>query len=158
MTRSTWDDTADELVSRLWAEGVSASQISVALDRMGYSFSRCAVMGRVHRAKYRTPAIPFQQRERKVRVRQAAPKPPKPVRVPFIRPTLPPPAPEAASTAFGKTVGLLELAEHHCRWIINDPSDGALYCAAGKLAGAPYCVGHCAVAYRRHSEPEARAA
>ena len=127
---SPWTVERDAVLTRLWAEGYSASQIADQI--MGVHVTRCAVIGRVHRLK-----LPARQpRKRQIRPdsrrpRQFVPKPP----APPPKPVPPPPPPGAPKM---RRLKLVELKPHHCRWPIADAP--FLFCGAD--AAEVYCPFH----------------
>jgi GcrA cell cycle regulator len=162
------NDERVETLKRLWAEGLSASQIATELG----GITRNAVIGKVHRlglsgrAKSPNTASP---RPRKTRTH------PHMIRVarPAVRGNT------ALATAFeydfeaepevvdnvvpmGQRRSLIELTEHTCRWPIGDPGDADFFFCGGPSAGSlPYCAHHCRVAYqpanpRRDRKPQFR--
>jgi GcrA cell cycle regulator len=43
----------------------------------------------------------------------------------------------------------LDLNERMCRWPIGHPGDNDFrFCGAQRIPGRPYCLDHCALAYR----------
>ena len=151
----SWNDERVETLKRLWAEGLSASQIATELG----GITRNAVIGKVHRlglsgrAKTPTTANP---RPRKARAHSR-----------MIRVTRPAVLGNTAlATAFeyeseaepevvdnvipmGRRRSLIELSEHSCRWPIGDPGDADFFFCGGQTAGSlPYCPHHCRVAYQ----------
>ena len=48
-----------------------------------------------------------------------------------------------------RTMGTLDLNERMCRWPIGHPGDNDFrFCGAQRIPGRPYCLDHCALAYR----------
>jgi GcrA cell cycle regulator len=164
-----WNDERVELLKKLWAEGLSASQIA---NRLG-DVTRNAVIGKVHRLGLSGRVTT--SRLRKSRPANApakvAPVPPRPPRVQFavhgnaalkpvfveheraavalavVQPQAEEPEPEAAPTLAG--VSLLDLKESMCRWPIGDPQDADFhFCGARRADGLPYCERHARVAFQ----------
>ena len=164
----SWNDERVATLTRLWAEGLSASHIATELG----GITRNAVIGKVHRlglsgrAKSPATATP---RPRKTRAHQQM------IRVarPVARGNT------ALATAFdyeneaepevvdnvvpmGQRRSLLELTEHSCRWPIGDPGDADFFfCGGPTTTSLPYCSHHCRVAYqpanvRRDRKPQFR--
>ena len=128
---SPWTDERDAVLTRLWAEGYSASQIADQI--MGVTVSRCAVIGRVHRLKL--PARKEREPARKPRPRRTrgfVPKPP----APPPRPDPPPPPNEPKM----RRLKLVELKPTSCRWPIGDAP--FLFCGASAAEGGVYCPFH----------------
>jgi GcrA cell cycle regulator len=145
-----WDDARVELLKKLWADGLSASQIAAQLGGV----TRNAVIGKVHRlglsgrAKTQSSSVP--------RVRKP--------RVASLRPRLryhgnaalapqyeyePDPDPLANVVPIGPRVSILELNESTCRWPIGEPGKEDLGdCGAQVKAERPYCPYHSRAAYQ----------
>lgn len=128
MTIKKWHDDAVELLKAQWDSGRSAAEIVTALAELGYNFSRCAVLGRVHRLKLPKRAVKVSTK-----------KMPLPAAVINLH--------EAARPTTGKTMA--ELKPNDCRWPFGDPKQpGFVFC--GQLATQPpYCAAHSARAYTR---------
>ena len=158
-----WSDDRVELLTKLWGEGLSASQIAAAL---GGGVTRNAVIGKVHRLGLSGRAKPGAA---------SAPRPAKPRPVgpvgpvadaartlvarepePAARPGQPIDlrwADEAAAIPESKRVSILELRDSMCRWPIGDPSKPDFgFCGGRAVAGLPYCGHHCRIAYQPAAE------
>ncbi|MBJ3776854.1 GcrA family cell cycle regulator [Acuticoccus mangrovi] len=152
----SWTDDRIETLRKLWADGLSASQIATALGGV----SRNAVIGKIHRLglsgrvkspKARTPA-------KRAPVAPQRPAQPAPARVMAVGATavkvvereLPAPVvlPEAEIVSLHGGVTLLELTHSCCRWPIGDPSDANFrFCGARTAAGEVYCRAHAEQAF-----------
>ena len=136
----TWTDDRVHTLTRLWRDGLSASQIARALAG---GVTRNAVIGKVHRlglsgrAKPSTPTLRSRREARPRRpVRRGA----------AIRCPAPPP-PAEPPPEFGSG-SILSVRRGQCRWPIGDPlADGFCLCGAPAARGA-YCAGHAEIAYR----------
>lgn len=139
-----WNDTRVALLKKLWAEGLSTSQIAADLGGV----TRNAVIGKVHRLK-----LPAPVRSERAPVKPRAPKPHKsgPVIVqrianrdaPSILPTMPQP------TGTVQRCTVLELNSRNCHWPFGEPqSPDFFFCGGDAVDGKPYCAGHCDVAYK----------
>jgi GcrA cell cycle regulator len=152
----TWTDDRVELLKKLWADGLSASQIAGELG----GITRNAVIGKVHRlglsgrAKAPSSSVP----------RQRKPRAPSMFRAP--RPMMrgntalaqmpsydydPEPEPELIENIIpiGQRCTLLELDQEKCHWPIGDPGQPDFFFCGGKTnAGTPYCGYHGRVAYQ----------
>jgi GcrA cell cycle regulator len=157
----TWTDERVELLKKLWADGLSASQIAGELG----GITRNAVIGKVHRlglsgrAKAPSSSVP----------RQRKPRAPSMFRAP--RPMMrgntalahapaydydPEPEPELIENIIpiGQRCTLLELNDEKCHWPIGDPGQPDFFFCGGKTGtGIPYCGYHARVAYQ---PPQAR--
>ena len=151
----TWTDERVETLKKLWAEGLSASQIAAALGGV----TRNAVIGKVHRlglsgrAKAPSSAAP---RPRKPRVHSHMLR----VSRPSIRGNTAlahaydldiEPEPQFIDNVIplGQRRTLLELTEETCRWPIGDPGQpDFFFCGGQTITGLPYCAYHSRVAYQ----------
>ena len=151
----SWTDERVELLKKLWADGLSASQIAAELG----GITRNAVIGKVHRlglsgrAKSPSSSAP---RPRKARAHSHM------MRVP--RPSMrgntalaqayeyeAEPEPELLDNIIpiGQRRTLLELTEDTCRWPIGDPATPEFFfCGGTPVTGLPYCHYHSRVAYQ----------
>ena len=153
-----WTSDRTELLKKLWADGLSATQIATKIGEV----TRSAVIGKVHRL-----GLPG-RRSGTPRIRRSRPGPcipvhslasidrrtPKPVtrarparRTPpwqaRRKPALPPL--EAAPEGLVTTETLTEAS---CRWPEGDPKlPGFHFCGRQRAAGMPYCAHHAAIAY-----------
>lgn len=124
MSKSSWTEDRVTLLTKLWGEGKTASQIAEVLGGV----TRNAVIGKAHRLKLNKRASPIQTtRKQKVNPKIDMP----------------------ANIGRGNEVSLLELKERSCRWPNGDPKkSGFSFCGQGALAGLSYCPEHAAVAYQ----------
>ena len=174
-----WTDERVTLLTRLWNEGHTASQIA---EQFG-DITRNAVIGKVHRlglsgraaaSRFRAARIRVRSRAHQVRGAAAAgyatqgntalkadtDAMPATWAAPAQRPVLRTVEQPAAEEAAGPVVGLLELKEDSCRWPIGHPDQpGFGFCGCKKANDGPYCERHAAMAYqtvqRRRAEKEA---
>jgi GcrA cell cycle regulator len=150
----SWTDERVELLKKLWADGLSASQIAGELG----GITRNAVIGKVHRlglsgrAKSPSSSAP---RPRKARA-------PHMLRVqrPSIRGNTAlahaydyeaEPEPELLDNVIpiGQRRTLLQLTEDTCRWPIGDPGTPEFFfCGGQSVTSGPYCSHHSRVAYQ----------
>src|SRR5262245_30739616 len=152
-----WSDEKVEELKRLWAEGLSGTDIAKAL---GAEFTRCAVLGKVMR-------LGLQPRKSA----EFKPGPPPAARG-FLRRAVFPRSGSSPGRGRGQGAGkekrvlqpvepepvpsrprrlpLLELADDHCRWPIGDPRGKRFYfCAADRADGVPYCPFHMTRAFAK---------
>jgi len=164
-----WTDDRVAILTKLWAEGLSASQIAKQLGDV----TRNAVIGKVHRLGLSGRAKPSRPTTRRAATKtprraskpaaprttmRATSKPvirakPAPIRV-----EKPLPAPvEAKPLPDGNFATILTIRDHMCKWPIGDPaSDDFRFCGRKARDGGPYCEAHSSVAYqpsRRRGEP-----
>lgn len=162
-----WTDERVELLKKLWADGLSASQIAAELGGV----TRNAVIGKVHRlglsGRAKSPSA-------------AVPRPRKPRSAPHMRISRPAVRGNTALAysfdaeeepeqriienvvPMGQRRTILELNEHTCRWPVGDPGSQEFYfCGGNTQAELPYCSYHSRIAYqpasdRRRPRPVAR--
>ncbi len=152
-----WTDERVELLKKLWAEGLSASQIA---GRLG-GVTRNAVIGKVHRLglsgratssrssspRPRRTHVPRANRRRRLcsgraamsrsslNTRRSSISRPQPLQELVI------PLHERAS--------ILTLKEAMCRWPIGDPGEPEFHFCGRKRCGTlPYCEHHARMAYQ----------
>lgn len=145
-----WNEERIEALTKMWREGLSASQVARQLGGV----SRSAVIGKVHRlgiAGRDAPARPMGGRPAtRVRataggVRRAqAPRAPR-----EQTPSVP-----RAAFEVGPTATIHTLTAHACRWPIGEP-DQAGFGFCGRLRGGhpSYCAGHAPMATRHRDTP-----
>jgi GcrA cell cycle regulator len=163
----SWTEERVELLKKLWAEGLSASQIAA---RLSQGVTRNAVIGKVHRLNLSGRAQP---------ARSSAPRAPRKPREPShpgrttgiptlpstgnaaLKPmtraeanprqmALPEPKPlRLLDLAKDGRVTILHLSDKTCKWPIGDPgSEDFCFCGHGPRAGSPYCEYHARLAYQ----------
>jgi GcrA cell cycle regulator len=152
----TWTDERVELLKKLWADGLSASQIAGELG----GITRNAVIGKVHRlglsgrAKAPSSSVP---RQRKPRAPSMFRPPRTMMRGNTALAHMPSydydlePEPELIENIIpiGQRCTLLELDQEKCHWPIGDPGQPDFFFCGGKTnAGTPYCGYHGRVAYQ----------
>ena len=150
----TWTDERVELLKKLWADGLSASQIAAELG----GITRNAVIGKVHRlglsgrAKSRRPA-------RRGRASRARPSMLRVGRASMRGNTalahayeIEPRRSRSWSTTSFRSASAArcsELNEETCRWPIGDPAaPDFFFCGGQTMTGLPYCAYHSRVAYQ----------
>jgi GcrA cell cycle regulator len=153
----SWIIDRVELLKKLWADGLSASQIAAELG----GISRNSVIGKVHRlglagrTKRPTASMP---RQRKPRSRGTTMRIVRPaIRGDTALAVLPAyalqfePEPELMETIIPmwQRCSTLELSEGKCRWPIGDPRTPDFFFCGGKtIEGLPYCGYHSRIAYQ----------
>ena len=171
----SWTDERVELLTKMWGEGQSASQIAKELGGV----TRNAVIGKVHRLGLSNRATTTAKPEAKVKsaskeeVKSAAPSeaaikepeanaPISPARrqiIPAGQPLPPQPSaneisPEALAKVSevekkSKKISLMELTERTCKWPIGDPATSDFwFCGLPTQTGKPYCEAHVGVAFQ----------
>lgn len=158
-----WTDDRVELLTKLWGEGLSASQIASAL---GGGVTRNAVIGKVHRLGLSGRAKPgAAAASRPAKARPAAAAAPleggrTPPRDPelLMRPTAVVADRwggngESVEIPESQRVSIMELRDSTCRWPLGDPSKPDFaFCGGRAVAGLPYCSHHCRIAYQPAAE------
>ena len=168
-----WTDERVERLKKLWAEGLSASQIAAQLGGV----SRNAVIGKVHRLSLpgRIKAGGNASANRPAK-RLATPARPTTLQPRLAARSTPRPAGQEATSEGdeGRSLGelvyvpassrdvvvpisrrllLTELTERTCKWPIGDPiKDDFHFCGCEAQDGSPYCTYHAKLAYQPVSE------
>jgi GcrA cell cycle regulator len=154
-----WNEERVALLRKLWAEGLSASQIAKQLGGV----TRNAVIGKVHRlglAGRATPSRPAKRPVRAARPRVMGPSAPR-LRPPSSIPHVVIPDLEPLTFEDGKAANVLTLNESMCKYPIGDPTDPSFAFCGRSASGGPYCLDHSRLAYqpsqarkRRTGEPD----
>src|SRR5690606_5444946 len=159
-----WTDERVEALKKLWAEGLSASQIAAQLGGV----SRNAVIGKVHRLKLsargRATAAPARQKKPASSApRSSRPSRPmtasigatalqmqydaEPVARQHLRPV------EDIVVPMSRHLKLIELSEQTCKWPNGDPlSEEFSFCGNNSEESGPYCRYHARIAYQPAAE------
>jgi GcrA cell cycle regulator len=174
-----WTEDRVETLKKLWADGLSASQIA---GRLGMGVTRNAVIGKVHRlnlaGRVNTARTQTQRTARKPSGEAQRPQPrgPSQPSMPtaganalksFAQPQANPrvaPLPEpkpmrlVESSKDGR-ITILHLSDKTCKWPIGDPThDDFCFCGHGPREGSPYCEYHARMAYQPAHERHRRRA
>jgi GcrA cell cycle regulator len=166
---SPWTDERIELMRTLWSQGVSAQRIA---RELGAGISRGAVLGKIHRlgivqASPNSGVRRSESRNARAAARRGhdvAGEPPNsqrglpnrqrelPAWVRDAEPYTDDPLADAEIPASQRRA-LLELSGCTCRWPVGDPNcSDFFFCGAEAFPGKPYCLAHCARAYRPEEE------
>lgn len=147
----SWTDDRVATLTKLWADGLSASQIAAELGGV----TRNAVIGKVHRLGLSGRAKPASTSARKLKTatRSASTYNTRPR---ALRPTgrTAPSMPTRATiedipAPKSKKLALVDLTEKTCKWPDGDPStDDFHFCGNTTKEDAPYCQYHCRMAYQ----------
>ncbi|MCW5723360.1 MAG: GcrA cell cycle regulator [Maricaulaceae bacterium] len=162
----SWTDERVEMLKKLWADGLSASQIAKQIGGV----TRNAVIGKVHRlglSGRATPSRPVR------RIARPAPRP-RPAASPGVNgvraerpaaPAEPPPPPlEPEMLPNGEYATVMTLKDSMCKWPIGDPASAEFrFCGRRTSPGDAYCEAHARLAYqpqqkRRRRDSDAVAA
>ncbi|XBQ16175.1 MAG: GcrA family cell cycle regulator [Oceanicaulis sp.] len=152
-----WTEERVETLKKLWADGLSASQIAKQLGGV----TRNAVIGKVHRLGLSGRAAPSRPARRPA-PRPAAPRQPKPAAAKAVpvkpaapvqreaRPAAQLTAPkDAQRLPSGEYATVLTLREGMCKWPIGDPAGAEFrFCGRHSGAGSAYCEAHAELAYQ----------
>ena len=140
-----WNEANTAELRTRWLAGESGELIAEHLGAPSRSavIGKAWRMGLAERATYqRKPYAPRPKRQ-SPRIKPKATSSP----LSFLReaPTDLPPA----DVADIPRVSLMDLENHHCRWVCADHSNNetAQYCGAQKMTGLPYCENHARRAY-----------
>jgi GcrA cell cycle regulator len=165
-----WTDERVETLRKLWAEGLSASQIAAQLGGV----SRNAVIGKVHRLKLssrgRATAAPARQKKatqgsggaksvsRAATVTRSVTTSigatalqqqfdAEPVARQYLRPV------EDVVVPISRRLQLVQLSERTCKWPNGDPlSEDFHFCGNDSAETGPYCTYHARIAFQPASE------
>jgi GcrA cell cycle regulator len=159
-----WTDERVELLRKLWAEGLSASQISAQLGGV----TRNAVIGKVHRLKLssRGRASTAPSRPKKPASTNGHKPVPRPVahrsnganalQPHFEADVAPRPHFTAAAPVvvpISRHLKLVELTERTCKWPNGDPlHEDFSFCGNDSAEAGPYCAYHSRIAFQPASE------
>jgi GcrA cell cycle regulator len=152
-----WTEERVELLKKLWAEGLSASQIAARLGGV----TRNAVIGKVHRLGLSGRATSSRSSSPRPR-RTNVPRAPRATSLMFgtrgataLKPQFdmeldPAPQPlEELVIPLHERASIMTLKESMCRWPIGDPGDPEFhFCGRKKLGTLPYCEHHARMAYQ----------
>jgi GcrA cell cycle regulator len=165
-----WTDERVELLKKLWADGLSASQIAAQLGGV----TRNAVIGKVHRLKLssrgRATAAPVRQKKtlqasssvkssgRTVTTSRSMPASigatalqtqfdAEPIARQVLRPV------ENVVVPISRHLQLIQLNERTCKWPNGDPlSEEFHFCGNDSAESGPYCKYHSRIAFQPASE------
>lgn len=174
-----WTEDRVELLKKLWADGLSASQIAA---KLAMGVTRNAVIGKVHRlnlaGRVTAPRAPSARSARKGPREPSAPStrghgaPSMPTAgatalKPFASPQATPrvaPLPEPKPLRLvdlpkDGRITILHLSDRTCKWPIGDPThEDFCFCGHNPRDGSPYCEYHARIAYQPAQERRARRA
>ena len=160
-----WTDERVEELRKLWAEGLSASQIAARLGGV----SRNAVIGKVHRLKLSSRGRATAAPTKSAKPSKPSGAKPAPRTVQPIRPAQPagasgfsgalvqaqrimPPA-EQISAPTPRRLALTELSDRTCKWPLGDPlAEDFAFCGNDCAETGPYCKFHARMAFQPASE------
>ncbi|PCI05898.1 MAG: GcrA cell cycle regulator [Hyphomicrobiales bacterium] len=159
---ATWTDDRVATLTKLWADGLSASQIAGELGEV----TRNAVIGKVHRlglsgrvksgnstprAKRNTTRSSTYTKNNKANSRASGGS-----RTNIVSIARPQSVPDVVAPEPLK-ISLLELTDSTCKWPIGDPATKDFYfCGHKGKDDCPYCEYHALLAYQPQAERRAR--
>ena len=153
----SWTDDRVELLKKLWADGLSASQIAAELG----GITRNAVIGKVHRlglsGRAKSPSS-TSPRPRKARssshmLRVSRPSMRGNAALAYDYEHEPEPELIEKLIPISQRRTLSELTEQTCRWPIGDPgSPEFFFCGGNTVTNLPYCAYHSRIAYQPMTE------
>ena len=165
-----WTDERVEKLKRLWAEGLSASQIAAQLGGV----SRNAVIGKVHRLNLpgrakagsaqvarSTKRVATQSRQATFATRTTTRTVTRAVGATMLKEEVEVETLESHEYApasnvvvpIARRLALTELTERTCKWPIGDPlKDDFCFCGNDSPDTSPYCNYHQRLAYQPSSE------
>ncbi|RKQ71849.1 Global cell cycle regulator GcrA [Litorimonas taeanensis] len=155
-----WTEDRVEKLTKLWAEGLSASQIAKELGEV----TRNAVIGKVHRLGLSGRAKPSRPKQKaapktatattaapapKARTPRAPSAPRTPQQIVAAAAVPAPPPLEAKPMSNGEFATIMTITDHMCKWPIGDPTSSEFrFCGRKTDPDEPYCVAHSRVAYQ----------
>jgi len=151
-----WNEERVALLRKLWAEGLSASQIAKQLGGV----TRNAVIGKVHRlglAGRATPSRPAKRPVRTARPRIVGPSAPR-LRMPSSVPHVVIPDLEPLKLEDGRAASVLTLSDTMCKYPIGDPTEADFAFCGRASASGPYCQDHARLAYQPSQAKKRRVA
>jgi GcrA cell cycle regulator len=142
-----WNDERITELTRMWREGLSASQVARQLGGV----SRSAVIGKVHRLGIAGRSLPSRPRNSGGRPANAVrASPGRALRKPVLHRAPRPAPPPTMAFEVPATATILTLVEDSCRWPIGNPDEAGFgFCGRPRLGGGSYCQGHGSMALRR---------
>jgi GcrA cell cycle regulator len=150
-----WTEERVELLKKLWADGLSASQIAAELG----GITRNAVIGKVHRlglsgrAKSPSSTSPRPRKARSsghmIRVQRPQVRGNNALAYDYEVEA----EPEMLEIPQEQRKTLLQLSEKTCHWPVGDPSTtDFFFCGGDPADDQPYCTFHCRVAFQPASD------
>ena len=147
----SWTDERVELLKKLWADGLSASQIAAELGGV----TRNAVIGKVHRlglsgrAKSPSSSSPRPRKARSSSHMLRVSRPSMRGNTALAYEYELEPMPELFEIPVEQRKSLLELNEKTCHWPVGDPGSTEFYFCGGQTVNElPYCIHHSRIAYQ----------
>lgn len=136
-----WSETRTALLRKLWAEGLSASQIAKQLGGV----TRNAVIGKVHRLGLAGRATPSRPAKRPVRSRPVRFVPPSVLKPIKVRPPTPT-AKDLHATPPEGALTIETVRDGQCKYMTGEGPD-ALVCGRSTPLGS-WCILHAKLVYQ----------
>jgi len=150
-----WTDERVASLTKLWADGLSASQIAAELGGV----TRNAVIGKVHRlglsgrAKSPSSSSPRPRKARSSTHMMRVPRSSIRGNTALAYDYSAEPEPELIEIPVEQRKSLLQLNDATCHWPIGDPGSADFFFCGGETAESrPYCTFHARVAYQPASD------
>lgn len=144
-----WTDERIDDLKRLWAEGLSASQIA---GQLGPGLTRNSVISKLHRL----PGVP--KRAATTRSAPAVPRRPTPPKVRsgkltpssarIIKPKSAPLPVEPPAPVVPLMLSLFDISDRVCKWPIGDPREESFGFCGHPASVKRYCAFHGSLAYQ----------
>ncbi|MEO0327614.1 MAG: GcrA family cell cycle regulator [Pseudomonadota bacterium] len=153
----SWTEERVAILSKLWADGLSASNIAAELGGV----TRNAVIGKVHRlglsGRVKPAASSAKRTKRTPRATTYNAKPRTTIRAHAItkapNAVVPLKPLEDMKAPVSKKLSLVELTERTCKWPDGDPAtDDFHFCGCSVKEGSPYCEYHSKMAYQPNAD------
>jgi GcrA cell cycle regulator len=153
----SWTEERVELLKKLWADGLSASQIAAELG----GITRNAVIGKVHRlglsgrAKSPSSTAPRPRKARSSGHMLRVSRPQMRGNTALAYDYDAEPEPEMIEIPVEQRKTLLQLTEKTCHWPVGDPGSGGgdfYFCGGEAAPDLPYCTHHSRIAYQPASD------
>lgn len=139
-----WTPEREGLLTKRWAEGVSANLIAEELGGV----SRSAVIGKVHRLKlekrktvnavYRSGPVRYEERQRRIAERGS-----RKLLERLLRERIPAPKPQPALAPVMRRLSLMQLSAETCHFPVGNVGEpGFFFCGSDVRKGSSYCPFH----------------
>lgn len=140
-----WTTNEDGILRVLWAKGLTARQIAIAIGR-----TRNAVLGRADRLDLPARAVARSAKPGAGRLKPLVPLKVRRQQAAYFKDFKRALA-VMEKAVLGPGVHLTELEPHHCRFISGDPTkmNAGVFCGREKQKGSSYCPDHHKICFRR---------
>lgn len=139
----SWNDERVEMLKKLWAEGLSATEIGKRMNT-----SKNAIIGKAHRMGLPSRPSPIRTKDRAKPKKSTPKKTAQPVVEPVKSQPEPKPEPKPAKEPAQEHSPVLTTKRGQCAWPFSDPDKPDFrFCGKPALCGKPYCQEHYDIAY-----------